>query len=95
MMTVEGDVIVSTWTISGLPAEPPQGYHDMLRVAAELELRDRAPRPLLLGRHLLERGWEPGRSLGPVLEEAFEAQLDGAFHDLDGALAWLEKRPRG
>ena len=96
--TITGLAAVIRADVAGrppLPAEPPQGYHDMLRVAAELELRDRAPRPLLLGRHLLDRGWEPGRTLGPVLEEAFEAQLDGAFHDLDGALAWLEKRPRG
>ena len=77
-----------------LSAEPPQAYHDLLRMAAELELRDRAPRPLLLGRHLLERGWTAGRALGPVLHAAFEAQLDGAFDDLDGALAWLDQQPR-
>lgn len=77
-----------------LPAVPPPAYDDLLRVAAELELHDRAPKPLLQGRHLLERGWESGRALGPVLHAAFEAQLDGEFADLDGALAWLERQPR-
>ncbi|MBI5171004.1 MAG: polynucleotide adenylyltransferase [Candidatus Eisenbacteria bacterium] len=76
----------------GLSAEPPPAYHDMLRTAANLRVRDQAPRPLLLGRHLIARGFAPGPSLGPVLHEAFEAQLDGAFEDLGGALAWLDAR---
>lgn len=76
----------------GLSAEPPPAYHEMLRTAANLRVRDTAPRPILLGRHLLERGFAAGPALGPVLHEAFEAQLDGAFEDLDGALAWLDAR---
>jgi hypothetical protein len=39
----------------------------------------------------LERGAVPGPELGRRLAEAFEAQLDGEFEDLDGALAWLGK----
>jgi len=45
-------------------------------------------------RHLIERGWKPGPRLGEALDEAFEAQLDGAFEDLAGALAWLDERER-
>lgn len=77
----------------GLSSEPPPAYHEMLRTAANLRVRDTAPRPILLGRHLLERGFAPGPALGPVLHDAFEAQLDGAFEDLEGALAWLDARP--
>jgi tRNA nucleotidyltransferase (CCA-adding enzyme) len=45
----------------------------------------------LHGRHLIERGMQPGRRFGELLKAAFEAQLEGAFQDLDGALVWLEK----
>jgi hypothetical protein len=35
---------------------------------------------------------EPGQHFGSLLSEAFEAQLEGEFADLDGALKWLEGR---
>ncbi len=62
----------------------------LLRRAGELELQDRAPKAIVLGRHLVARGMEPGPQFGPLLEECFEAQLDGAFDTLDGGLSHLE-----
>lgn len=63
---------------------------DRLRADAEaLALADTAPRPILLGRHLIAAGRLPGPGFKPLLEAAFEAQLDGAFHDESGALIWL------
>ena len=59
--------------------------------AQELKFRTEPPRPLLLGRHLLARGMKPGPQLKPLLEEAFEAQLEGEFTDEKGALAWLSQ----
>ena len=47
--------------------------------AAELKFRASAPRPQLLGRHLLEQGHRTGPQLGSQLAQAFEAQLGGAF----------------
>lgn len=47
--------------------------------------------PILKGRHLIDRGWKPGVEMGRFLKAAFEAQLDEAFVDLDGATAWMEK----
>jgi tRNA nucleotidyltransferase (CCA-adding enzyme) len=64
----------------------------LLARAAELLGRDRAPRPILLGRHLLELGFPPGPGMGALLHEAFEAQLDGAFDTLEGALAFVRAR---
>jgi hypothetical protein len=32
----------------------------------------------------------PGKHFGTLLNEAFEAQLEGGFTDLDGALKWLD-----
>ena len=65
----------------------------LLRAQAEaLRLRDAAPKPLLLGRHLIDRGMTPGKHFGTVLEEAFEAQLEGKFTDLEGAQKWLVEK---
>jgi hypothetical protein len=35
---------------------------------------------------------QPGVEFGVLLSEAFEAQLEGKFTDLDGALKWLDER---
>ena len=76
-----------------LPPGPPESLATMLRIAEELSLAHEPPRALLLGRHLLERSWAPGPGLGAKLAEAFEAQLDGEFADLEGALRWLDAHP--
>jgi len=54
-----------------------------------LDLQAAAPRPLLLGRHLLAAGLPAGPALKPILDAAFEAPLDGAFPDEATALIWL------
>jgi len=58
--------------------------------AHTLNLASTAPRPLLLGRHLISLGLKPSPRFKAVLDLAFEAQLDGAFGDESGALAWLK-----
>lgn len=60
--------------------------------ARTLELERLAPRPILLGRHLIKLGLQPGPAMKGILDAAFEAQLDGAFADEDGALAWARRR---
>jgi tRNA nucleotidyltransferase (CCA-adding enzyme) len=60
--------------------------------ARALELEKLAPRPILLGRHLIKLGLKPGPAMKGILDAAFEAQLDGAFGDEDGALAWARRR---
>ena len=62
----------------------------LLARAEELSLRDQAPRPLVLGRHLIDRGLEPGPRFGPILRQCFEAQLEGEFHDVEGGLEYLD-----
>ena len=64
---------------------------DQLRARArELALADAAPRPILQGRHLIASGLKPNAQFKPILAAAFEAQLEGAFSDKAGALAWLK-----
>ena len=63
---------------------------EWLAVATEIAVEDAMPSPLLMGRHLLARGHQPGPRIGAIARAAYEAQLDGDFADLAGALAWLE-----
>lgn len=66
---------------------------DQLQAKARaLALEKSAPRPLVLGRHLVALGRQPGPEFKPILDEAFEAQLDGAFADEAGGVAWLRNR---
>jgi tRNA nucleotidyltransferase (CCA-adding enzyme) len=79
----------------GRPPKPQVVHGGVIRLKAkaeELQLRDAAPKPLLLGRHLIERGLAPGKRFGVLLDEAFEAQLEGQFLDLDGGLKWLDEK---
>jgi len=77
-----------------LPATEILALVERLRSRADaLALEARAPRPILLGRHLIAMGRRPGPGFKPVLDAAFEAQLDGAFSDEAGALAWLAAHP--
>ncbi len=64
----------------------------LLEEAARLKVADRKPQPLLQGRHLMALGVKPGPQMGQLLQEAFEQQLEGAFHTLPDAQAWIRKR---
>ena len=63
---------------------------DLVRKARALELERLAPKPIVQGRHLLALGRSPGPDFKPIINAAFEAQLDGAFSDEAGGVAWLE-----
>jgi len=55
--------------------------------ARELEVVTAAPAPILLGRHLLEMGLEPGPRIGEITHAIYEMQLDGRVGSLDEARA--------
>jgi len=62
-----------------------------LRIAAQkLALEHAAPKPIVLGRHLIALGRAPGPQFKPALDAAFESQLDGAFYDEAGGIEWLK-----
>ena len=63
----------------------------LLQRAEELKVKDSVPQPIVLGRHLLTYGLKPGPNFSPILEQCFQAQLDGMFKDLEGGLALLDK----
>jgi len=92
--TIEELCLVMMADQFGRPPKPRDihaGVEALRAKAEELRLREAAPKPILQGRHLIERGMNPGKRFGEVLQAAFEAQLEGAFQDLDGARNWLEK----
>lgn len=48
--------------------------------------------PILKGRHLINMGMRPGKHFGPILEEAWQAQINGEFNTLQGGISWLESK---
>ena len=90
---IEGLLLVMTADSFGRPPRPrrvPPTVTALQEKARELAVHEEAPRHILLGRHLISLGLEPGPTMGVILHEAYEAQLSGEFHDLEGALRWLE-----
>lgn len=78
----------------GRPPLPDDGFPAAVWLegrARALEVASQEPRPLVQGRHLIDRGLEPGPHFGPLLEACFEAQLDGEFTDLAGGLSFLDR----
>jgi tRNA nucleotidyltransferase (CCA-adding enzyme) len=63
-----------------------EGEEWFIRRARELGVEHGPPAPLLLGRHLLEEGVEPGPRMGELLRGVYELQLDGRVTTLDEAL---------
>jgi tRNA nucleotidyltransferase (CCA-adding enzyme) len=57
----------------------------------ELEVDQRPPDPLLLGRHLLALGIEPGPLMGEITRAVYEMQLDGRVKSLDDAIEEARK----
>jgi tRNA nucleotidyltransferase (CCA-adding enzyme) len=54
--------------------------------ARELGVDRSPPKPLLLGRHLLELGMPPGPKMGELLKQAYEKQLDGDLSTTESAI---------
>jgi tRNA nucleotidyltransferase (CCA-adding enzyme) len=89
--TIRELIIVMIADQFGRPPKPQvisEGVMALEARAAELELQSSAPKPILLGRHLIDRGLNPGRDFGVILHAAYEAQLEGKFFDLPEALRW-------
>lgn len=78
----------------GRPPIQPEGFPEgewLLKKAGVLAIQDNAPKPLLLGRHLIELNILPGPHFGRILDHAYEAQLDGAFDNEEEGRKYLKK----
>jgi tRNA nucleotidyltransferase (CCA-adding enzyme) len=58
-----------------------------LERARALGVEHRPPEPILLGRHLLALGLEPGPRVGEILKAVYEQQMDGRVTNLEEAIA--------
>jgi tRNA nucleotidyltransferase (CCA-adding enzyme) len=69
------------------------GYFDcsamdwFLERATLLGVEHAAPKPIVLGRHLLALGLTPGPRVGAVLRQIYERQLDGSITNLEDGIA--------
>jgi len=68
------------------PAATSVAQDWFIQRARELGVEYGAPPALLLGRHLLEDGFEPGPRMGEILRQVYELQLDGKVGTLREAL---------
>ena len=47
-------------------------------------------KPILMGRHLIDKGLEPSVHFTKILLDAQDAQINNSFTDIDSALIWLD-----
>ncbi|NBV24107.1 MAG: polynucleotide adenylyltransferase [Proteobacteria bacterium] len=93
--TIAGLCVIVTADHSGRPPKPagvPESVKKLRAKAEELRVQDSAPKPILQGRHLVAAGMKPGKEFKTILHDAFDAQLEGQFGDLEGAQEWLGQR---
>ena len=64
-------------------AEAQEWFIEKVR---ELDVENEPPKPILMGRHLIEMGLKPSRKFGNILDAVFEQQLDGQITDLEEAI---------
>ncbi len=57
----------------------------------ELQVEQRPPDPILLGRHLLDLGVKAGPEMGEITRAVYEMQLDGRVRTLEEAIAEAKK----
>ncbi|MBT5855410.1 HD domain-containing protein [bacterium] len=66
---------------------------DWLRARAEsLNVAKEAPAPILLGRHLIELGFDPSPQMGRIIAAAYDLQIEGSITTLDEALIWAKNK---
>jgi tRNA nucleotidyltransferase (CCA-adding enzyme) len=83
---------LGTGTPDGLAGRFPAGDTFLAR-AVDVKVKESRPPDVVLGRHLIARGLEPGPFFGPILEQCRKVQDDHGWDDperiLDRALADL------
>lgn len=65
--------------------------HWLLNKAENLEVSRNEPRPIVLGRHLISLGLEPGPHFKGLLDACFEAQIEGKISDEASGIEFARK----
>jgi tRNA nucleotidyltransferase (CCA-adding enzyme) len=69
----------------------PEAEEWFIARARSLGVEERPPKPLLMGRHVLDLGLQPGPRIGEVTRAVYEMQLDGEVVTLDDAIEAARK----
>jgi tRNA nucleotidyltransferase (CCA-adding enzyme) len=69
-------------------AEAQEWFIERVR---ELQVEQRPPAPLLMGRHLLEMGLPPGPKIGEITQAVYEMQMDNRVRTLPEAKAAAQR----
>ena len=64
----------------------------LLEKSKELRVHNKKASPILQGRHLIAAGIPAGVAFKKILDEAYEAQMDGKIIDEKSGLEWLSQR---
>ncbi len=56
-----------------------------------IQLENGKVKPILMGKHLLELGFEAGPQMGKILKEIFKKQLDDEINTLEEAIQYIKK----
>jgi hypothetical protein len=75
--------------VAGLMVEETVDWAAMEEEMAELEREGVSPEPLITGDDLVGAGYKPGPTFKRVLDEVYDAQLEGRLSDRDGAMAMV------
>ena len=85
-------VRVSKADKSGRPPKGVESFPEgdwLLERAQALKIEDSKPKPIIMGRHLIELGFKPSPMFKKILDATYEAQLDGKFADTKGGKAYI------
>ncbi|MCK9996549.1 MAG: polynucleotide adenylyltransferase [Candidatus Krumholzibacteria bacterium] len=63
----------------------------LLEAARRLDIEKQPPEPLVLGRHLVDLGQQPGPDFGGILAKCYESQLAGKFTTVEAGIHYAEK----
>ncbi len=69
-------------------AEAQEWFIERVR---ELKVEEEAPKPILMGRHLIELGLKPSPQFKKILDAVYEKQLDGQITNLEDAISEAKK----
>jgi tRNA nucleotidyltransferase (CCA-adding enzyme) len=62
----------------------------LLNKARCLDVEKAAPRPIVMGRHLIELGLTPGPDFGRILGRCYDAQIEGEFSTLEAGIEYAQ-----
>ena len=79
---IQGLCLVMTADSMGrppLPAVEPEFVRQLLARSHELQVRQKPPEPILMGRHLIELGLEPGKNVRDDFAQSLRSAIGGGF----------------